>query len=302
MEIIFSMNELDQNGYFIERGAYSHEGAIGLYFGLITEKQIPKSLPMQSSELISRNVPFKEYEDGKKHWFYPNHEGIVRRTLDSYSQINNQNPKNKNNQYILQESSNYPKSINVNKLAELLVDKKVLMFTGAGISVSSGVPDMLQLEQLIHEAFNPIKDYLTELIEEKSEKRLNKAIKIHGSFVNSEPSISHLRIADLFHLYGFDLITGNLDGIHEKTGITPKYYTEENHVVDNLRGYDLLLTIGLGDKGNIILTEKYRNANPLGKVIAINKERPQYLGSNDYIITGDCNEILEELCKHLKNN
>nr|WP_280521174.1 Sir2 family NAD-dependent protein deacetylase [Paenibacillus mangrovi] len=176
------------------------------------------------------------------------------------------------------------------------------MFTGAGISVSSGVPDMFHLEQLINEAFNPMNDYVIELIENKSENRLAQVKKLHGLFVYSEPSISHLRIADLCNLYSYDLITGNLDGLHEKTGITPQYYTEEKHVVDNLGGYELLLTIGLGDEGNINLTDKYRKANPLGKVIAINKERPQYLGSNDYLIAGDSDEILEKLCNQLNDN
>jgi len=32
VEIIFSLNDLNQEGYFIERGAYIYDGNIGLYF------------------------------------------------------------------------------------------------------------------------------------------------------------------------------------------------------------------------------------------------------------------------------
>jgi len=301
VDIIFSIKESDQGGYFIERGACIREGVIGLYFGLITEKQLPKSISILSSGLIRRNVPCKEYEDGRKHWYFPNHESIVKHTFDSYLQKNNQNPKYIVNQVIQQDpSSNSPQSISVNKPAELLMGKKVLIFTGAGISVSSGVPDMFQLEQLINEAFNPMNDYVFELVENKTENRLTQAKKLHGLFVYSEPSTSHLRIADLCNLYSYDLITGNLDGLHEKTGVIPQHYTEEKQVVDNLGGYEVLLTIGLGDEGNINLTEKYRNANPLG--IAINKERPHYLGSNDYLIAGDSDEILEKLYNQLNDS
>lgn len=70
--------------------------------------------------------------------------------------------------------------------------------------------------------------------------------------------------------------------------------------VDNLGEYDVLLTIGLGEEGNMNLTDKYRNANSTGKVIAINKECPPYLLNNDYWIPGNCDEILEKLCVSLK--
>jgi len=301
VEFIFSLNDLNQEGYFIERGAYIYDGNIGLYFALITEKENPKSISKLSSELINRNTPFKEYEDGKKHWYFPNHADIVKRTLDSFSQKNNQNEQNNENQFVQINPTNPPQSINVSELTELLSDaKNVLMFTGAGISVSSGVPDMSLLNQLIDESFNPTNDYIIELINNNSKKRLSKVIKLHGLFVNSAPSISHLRISDLYSFFCCDLITGNLDGLHEKTGVIPKYYTDPKNEVDNLGEYDVLLTIGLGEEGNMNLTDKYRNANSTGKVIAINKECPPYLLNNDYWIPGNCDEILEKLCVSLK--
>lgn len=303
VEIIFCLDELYQEGHFLERGAYIHEGAIGLYFGILTEKQLPQSfLPNPKSAIIDQKLSYKEYEDGKKHWYFPQLEDIGKRTLDSYlaKQGNNQGLNN-NQSYSNSPMCSNPNIINVQKAAELLFGKKVLMFTGAGISISSGVPDMVKLEQLMIEVFNPTHEFLLEAIENKLEYRLINAKELHRLFVHLEPSVSHMRIADLHNLYGFKLVTGNIDGLHEKTGITPIYYTNENHLVDDLSDYDLLLTIGLGDEGNIGLTDKYRTVNPQGKVIAINRESPLYLGSDDNLIIGDCNEILKQLCNHLRN-
>lgn len=53
MEFIFSLNDSNLEGYFIERGAFIHDGKMGLYFGLITEEQIPKSLSKLSNVYAS---------------------------------------------------------------------------------------------------------------------------------------------------------------------------------------------------------------------------------------------------------
>lgn len=65
MEFIFSLNDLNQEGYFIERGAYIYDGNIGLYFALITEKENPKSISKLSSELINRNTLSRNMRMGR---------------------------------------------------------------------------------------------------------------------------------------------------------------------------------------------------------------------------------------------
>lgn len=94
---------------------------------------------------------------------------------------------------------------------ELIRDQKVLLLTGAGISVASGLPDMNKLEQLVDQIFNPMDEYILET-ENKSSNRLSKAIELRRLFVQSEPSKAHDKIAELYNSYGFDLVTGNIDG------------------------------------------------------------------------------------------
>ena len=85
--------------------------------------------------------------------------------------------------------------------------KKVLFFTGAGISAESGIPTFSEQDGL--------RDKLTRSFALNHKEEYRKTIKQMCDVVNkAKPNDAHLAIAK----YGFPVITMNIDGLHQKAG------------------------------------------------------------------------------------
>lgn len=85
--------------------------------------------------------------------------------------------------------------------------KKVLFFTGAGISAESGIPTFGEQEEL--------RDKLTRSFALNHKEEYRETIKQMCDVVNkAKPNNAHLAIAK----YDFPVITMNIDGLHQKAG------------------------------------------------------------------------------------
>lgn len=85
--------------------------------------------------------------------------------------------------------------------------KKVLFFTGAGISAESGIPTFGEQEGL--------RDKLTRSFALNHKEEYRETIKQMCNTVdNAKPNNAHLAIAK----YNFPVITMNIDGLHQKAG------------------------------------------------------------------------------------
>lgn len=85
--------------------------------------------------------------------------------------------------------------------------KKVLFFTGAGISAESGIPTFGEQEGL--------RDKLTRSFALTYKEEYRETIKQMCAVVNkAKPNNAHLAIAK----YDFPVITMNIDGLHQKVG------------------------------------------------------------------------------------
>jgi NAD-dependent SIR2 family protein deacetylase len=73
-------------------------------------------------------------------------------------------------------------------------------------------------------------------------------------------------------------------------------WLKENVKPEWLKDIDVVITIGLSydDRGFL---GWYKENNPNGKIIAINLSQPPYLGSEDFILKGDCQNIIPKLEK-----
>lgn len=179
-----------------------------------------------------------------------------------------------------------------NGIMKLLQGKKVLVFTGAGISIASEVPDLDGIMARQQGIFYPPEQYFLDIIENKTSIRIEKAREYYHLFTASEPNQNHWYIKELCSQHGFQLATGNIDGLHEETGMKPIYQTSSERVdIPGLEEYDIILTIGLGDEGVGIVVQEYKTRNDTGCIIAINVNPPSYLDVNDYYIEGDSEEI-----------
>lgn len=75
--------------------------------------------------------------------------------------------------------------------------------------------------------------------------------------------------------------------------MNPIYQTVPKRIdIPNLEEYDIILTIGLGDKGIGRVAKEFKTRNKAGSIVAINLSPPLYLDRNDYYIEGDSEEVL----------
>jgi len=110
--------------------------------------------------------------------------------------------------------------------------KRIVGFTGAGISTESGIPDY-RSQGGIWEKFEPV--YIDEFISDESKRLLywQRKKALWQGIKNAKLSKTHIFFKELYdngNLLG--LITQNIDGLHEKSGL-PK------DVIVNLHGSNL---------------------------------------------------------------
>jgi NAD-dependent deacetylase len=97
--------------------------------------------------------------------------------------------------------------------------KKILVFTGAGVSAESGIPtfrasDGLWCNHNIFEVATP------EGWEIDQQKVLNFYNERRSDILKSEPNEAHKIIADLERNFNVTVVTQNIDDLHERAGST----------------------------------------------------------------------------------
>lgn len=104
--------------------------------------------------------------------------------------------------------------------------RKIVFFTGAGISTESGVPDF-RSPGGIWTRYQPVyfSDFITS--EEARIRQWKMKRETHELYKNVKPNVGHYAIAELGRrgqLLG--LITQNIDGLHEIAGVSPQKIVE----------------------------------------------------------------------------
>ena len=113
------------------------------------------------------------------------------------------------------------------KLQELIKkSKKLVFFTGAGISTNSGIPDF-RGPQGVWKTSTPI--YFQDFINSK-EKRIEsweRKFSNELSIDSAKPNSGHLKLAEIINKKeGSHLITQNVDNLHQDSGIDDSKITE----------------------------------------------------------------------------
>jgi len=106
-------------------------------------------------------------------------------------------------------------------LALLRRGRNVLVFTGAGISTGSGIPDF-RGPQGIWKTRQPV--YYDEFLasEEKRVEYWDYKLEAYESFRDAKPNATHEALVDLERLGRLRvLVTQNIDGLHHKAGSDP---------------------------------------------------------------------------------
>jgi NAD-dependent deacetylase len=104
--------------------------------------------------------------------------------------------------------------------ALILKAKKVVVFTGAGVSTESGIPDF-RSPGGIWSKYDPDEfTYQRFIADPEARKKQWKILAESGFFAEAKPNLTHYAIAELECLGKLDcVITQNVDNLHQKAGV-----------------------------------------------------------------------------------
>lgn len=97
--------------------------------------------------------------------------------------------------------------------------KKIVVFSGAGVSADSGIPTYRSADGLW--ANYRIEDVCTpEALAREQEKVIEFYNERRREMLTKEPNAGHYAIADLEHYFDVEVVTQNIDNLHERAGST----------------------------------------------------------------------------------
>ncbi len=182
-------------------------------------------------------------------------------------------------------------------LEAILRTKKVLFYTGAGLSSAAGIPMMEELSRLlgVDDTENPVSSLRPAM---EDPRGFSEKIKgFYESCLSGLPTPAHLALRDLSLFGNTRVVTENLDCLHEAGGIYP-YRIDPEHFREfaegSLRSFDYVVCVGLSFDERGFLGS-YKEQNPEGKIIAVNLSCPSYLGNEDFWIREDLQILLPAL-------
>jgi len=109
----------------------------------------------------------------------------------------------------------------VDKVADLIINaKKIVVFTGAGISTESGIPDFRSPGGL-WDRFDPDDFTYEKFVSDPNSRRKQWQMLQEGLLTGeAKPNAAHYAIAELDKLGKLDcVITQNVDNLHQKAGV-----------------------------------------------------------------------------------
>ena len=184
-----------------------------------------------------------------------------------------------------------PKKIRQDDLEKVLREGNVLFYTGAGISKASNVPYMDELISLLGIEEDSVEEAI-----QNPEEFVKRISQFHLAALYCPPTKAHLALKELARLKNVAILTENLDGLHEASGVFP-YRIDPMDLKkegSSLGSFEYVICLGLShdDRGFL---GYFKELNPEGKIIAIDLHKPSYLGYEDYLLVGDVQVVIPAL-------
>jgi NAD-dependent deacetylase len=115
----------------------------------------------------------------------------------------------------------------ISKIADkIFKGGKNIIFTGAGISTESGIPDYRSKGGL-WKKFTPI--YFDDFMDSKDARieYWRRKLELYNDLINAKPNNAHMSVFNIYKMGLIDtVITQNIDGLHQKSGIPDKNIIE----------------------------------------------------------------------------
>ena len=123
----------------------------------------------------------------------------------------------------------------IEKLQQIIDDgKRIVFFTGAGVSTDSGIPDFRSQDGLYNQKYKyPPEEIISHSFYLKDPEEFYRFYKDKMLNLTAEPNITHKFIADLEKTGKCTgVVTQNIDGLHQKAG-SQKVYELHGSVLRN---------------------------------------------------------------------
>jgi len=109
----------------------------------------------------------------------------------------------------------------IEEVAQLIIDAdNIVIFTGAGIGVPSGIPDF-RSPGGIWEKYDPYEVSTMRAFKKNPERVWEFFRELYDSFSDPEPNLAHYAVTEIQQLKGSDkvhIVTQNIDSLHKKAG------------------------------------------------------------------------------------
>ena len=197
-----------------------------------------------------------------------------------------------------------PEKIDAKKLAEIIQGKRIIFYTGAGISMPAGIPGMSELVNGLGIDTNKEVDEFTHGATTNPKAVMAKWEDFVSKMAKAEPTEAHYALTEIAEKIGCQIVTANTDTLHERSGIraihTIRQWQKLGIKPEWLKDIDIIVAIGLSSDTKGFLGW-YKENNPSGKIIGadITDRPPSYLGNQDYFLQGNIQETLPELAKEI---
>ncbi len=216
-----------------------------------------------------------------------------------YSYGTNNKPFSQGSEYFIHEprvvEGECPSFMTQEELFTCIQNHSVVFYTGAGLSIASGVPAMEQLNCLF--GIEEGSGFLASIKKASLNPQVWSARieEFHRACFFSPPTKAHYALKELSLARGVQLLTENLDYLHEYTGIIPYRIDAQRLKAEldpsSLSEIDYVVCVGLShdDRGFL---GWYKMHHPKGRIVAIDLKCPNYLGVEDSFVEGDAQLIV----------
>lgn len=192
-----------------------------------------------------------------------------------------------------------PLEISAEEVADVIRNGRTVVYTGAGISVAAGTPDMKSLMAYLGIDRSQSVDEFAQMVMFSPEGLQHRLQSLQESFFE-RTTPAHESLSEIQKLTGVRIVTENLDKLGEAAG--QKLITRGN--IDDafpdteLQQLDYIVTVGLraDDSG---LLWRFKEVNPRGRIIALNIEPPPYLSEGGYYLEGDCQKTVPQITEKI---
>ena len=226
-------------------------------------------------------------------------------TTDHSSDENSETPNFVSENQKLVVSKGTPTRMSFEKLNSIIKTKKIIFYTGAGISAEA-VPTMNILMTRLGiaknlENDNKLQKYISEIMYNSA-----KYTEILRDFwercESASPTKAHILLAECAKKFDHLIVTKNVDQLHQHSGIQPMVlsgndnYSGDEKMISLIKTSDYIITVGLNSDESGFL-KFYKTHNPNGKIISVNLVLTNYLSNDDFYVEGNVQKIAEEIFK-----